>query len=150
MRIVDSTPTMSDTSKFLTSSAKSALYIPPNDLAWFFARRIGGQHEEPWLDILLGGPEAVGLNSEQRKAPDTARINLLPVEIERLFGAQFVHPKFKSSHCRLHAGSPVRKTSNAIKMHGTRNMMQKIRKKSQDAIYPSGAIIILNDKDTGS
>jgi hypothetical protein len=25
-----------------------ALRIPPNDLAGFFARRIGGQHEEPW------------------------------------------------------------------------------------------------------
>jgi hypothetical protein len=28
-------------------------------------------------------------------------INLLHVEIERLFGAQFVRAKFKSSHCRL-------------------------------------------------
>ena len=114
MRIVDSTPTMSDTSKFLTSSAKSALYIPPNDLAWFFARRIGGQHEEPWLDILLGGPEAVSLNPEQRKAAEMAGVNLLPVEIERLFGAQCVHPKFKSSHRRLHQGLHVRKSSDAI------------------------------------
>jgi hypothetical protein len=64
------------------------LHIPPNDLAGFFARRIGGQHEEPWLDILLGGPEAVGLNPEQRKAAEMKGINLLHVEIERLFGAQ--------------------------------------------------------------
>jgi hypothetical protein len=44
------------------------LHVPPSDLAGIFARRIRGQHEEPWLDILLGGPEAVGLNPEQRKA----------------------------------------------------------------------------------
>jgi hypothetical protein len=36
------------------------LHIPPSDLAGFFARCIGDQHEEPWLDILLGGSEAVG------------------------------------------------------------------------------------------
>src|SRR5580658_6868714 len=101
MRIVDSTPTMSETLKFLMSSANSVLCIPPNDLAGIFARRIRGQHEEPWLDILFSGPEAVGLNPEQRKAVEMTGINLLPVEIERLFGAQRVHAKFKGSHCRL-------------------------------------------------
>jgi hypothetical protein len=50
----------------------------------------------------FGGPEALGLNPEQRKAAEMTGINLLHVEIERLFGAQFVHAKFKSSHCRLH------------------------------------------------
>src|SRR5471032_1057555 len=78
-----------------------ALHIPPSDLAGFFARRIGGQHEEPWLGILLCGPEAVGLNPEERKAAEMTGINLIHVEIERLFGAQFVHAKFKSSHCHL-------------------------------------------------
>jgi hypothetical protein len=77
------------------------LHIPSNDLAGFFTRCIGGQHEEPWLDILLGGAEAVGLNPEQRKAAEITEINLLSLEIERIFGAQFVHVKFKSSHCRL-------------------------------------------------
>ena len=102
MRIVDSTPMMSDKIKAPYIRSKfCALHISPNDLAGFFARRIGGQHEEPWLDILFGGPEPVGLNPEQRKAAEMTGINLLPVEIERLFGAQFVHAKFKSSHCRL-------------------------------------------------
>jgi hypothetical protein len=40
----------------------------------------------------------VGLNPEQRKAAEMAGINLLHVEIERLFSAQFVHAKFKGSH----------------------------------------------------
>jgi hypothetical protein len=60
------------------------LHIPPSDLAGFFARRIGGQHEEPWLDIVLGGSEAVCLNPEQRKAVEMTGINPLHVEIERL------------------------------------------------------------------
>jgi len=60
------------------------LHISPNDLAGFFARRIGGKHEEPWLHALLGSPEAVGLNPEQRKAVEMTGINLLPVEIQRL------------------------------------------------------------------
>jgi hypothetical protein len=69
MRIVDSTPMMSDKIKAPYIRSKfCALHISPNDLAGFFARRIGGKHEEPWLHILLGSPEAVGLNPEQRKA----------------------------------------------------------------------------------
>jgi len=40
------------------------LHIPPSDLARFHVSRIGNQHEEPWLDIRLGGPETVGLNPE--------------------------------------------------------------------------------------
>ena len=63
------------------------MHIPPSDLAGFFARCIGDQHEEPWLDILLGGSEAVGHNPEQRKAVEMTGINLLHMEIERLFGA---------------------------------------------------------------
>ena len=42
----------------------------------------------------------MGLNPEQGKAVEMAGINLLPVEIERLFGAQFVNAKFKNSDCR--------------------------------------------------
>jgi hypothetical protein len=44
----------------------------------------------------------VGLNPEERKAAEMTGINLIHVEIERLFGAQFVHAKFKSiviSYC---------------------------------------------------
>jgi hypothetical protein len=59
MRIVDSTPTISDIPKFLLSPANSVLCI-------YRRSRIGGRYEEPWLDILFGGPEAVGLNPEQR------------------------------------------------------------------------------------
>src|SRR6516162_8045074 len=62
-----------------------ALHVPPNDVAGIFARRIRGQHEEAWLDILLGGPEAVGLNPEQRKAVEMTGINLLHVEAVKGF-----------------------------------------------------------------
>ena len=76
------------------SSANSALHIPPNDLAGFFACRIRGQHEEPWLDIFLGGPEAAGPQSRTaERCAEITGINLLHVEIERLFSAQFVHVK---------------------------------------------------------
>jgi hypothetical protein len=74
------------------------LHTPPSDLAGFFARRIGGQHEEPWLDILLGGPEAVGLNPEQQKAAEMTGINLLPVEIERSLVRSFYT---RSSNVRI-------------------------------------------------
>jgi len=84
MRIVDSTPTNVGNIKVSdVVSEFCALHVPPSDLAGIFARRIRGQHEEPWLDILLGGPEAVGFNPEQRKAVEMTGINLLHVEIER-------------------------------------------------------------------
>jgi hypothetical protein len=65
----------------------------------FFASRIGGQHEGPSLDIFVGGPEAVGLNPEQRKAAEMTGIILIHREIERLFGAQCVHAKCEISRC---------------------------------------------------
>jgi hypothetical protein len=80
------------------------LHVPPNDLAGIFAHRIRGQHEEQWRDILLGGPEAVGLNPEQRKAVQMTGINLFPVEVERLFRAQLVQ---RSSKVRIVASSCV-------------------------------------------
>jgi hypothetical protein len=93
---------MSETLKFLMSSANSVLCIYRR--ATSAGSSPAAQEtstKKPWLDILLGGPEAVGHNPEQRKAVEMTGINLLHLEIERLFGAQLVHAKFKGSHCRL-------------------------------------------------
>jgi hypothetical protein len=47
------------------------------------------------------------------------RINLLPVEIERLLGAQCVHAKFKRSHGRLRLHGP------GFAMHWLKHLSQR-------------------------
>jgi hypothetical protein len=61
------------------------------------ALSIGNQHEGPRRYIVLRGPDAVSLDTEQREIAEVTRIDRVSVEIERLSCAQRVDAKFKGS-----------------------------------------------------